>query len=340
MGHLKNLRIVLGIFKDKASLIKTTLSTKRRTSSIHRAIVRATTHGVSSPSPDKRIVSVLSLGHGTRHKAGACIGALMERLHGTHNAFVALKCLFIVHNIISRGSFILKDQLSIYPSSGGRNFLNLSMFRDNSDPETWELSSWVRWYADVLEQNLTVSRVLGYYLSSSKGKKKDNDKEDKVLALLNSDLLREMDVLVGFVEEICNAPSSLHLQTKNLVYEIVRLVSEDYRFIQREIFIRIVELGDRMTSLSVGGLTQFLTAMKRFEDCKERLSLLFVNRKKNDALWDLVNETKTNIQAAVNKKLQEKTVVNIRKRDELIRFASADGWLGLDRVSLAVATVR
>ncbi|KAK2659833.1 hypothetical protein Ddye_006366 [Dipteronia dyeriana] len=351
MGHLKKLRIFLGIFKDRASLIKTTLSTKRRTSSISRTIIRATTHGVSSPPPDRCIVAVLSYGHGTRRKAGACIGALMDRLHGTRNAFVALKCLFTIHNIITRGSFILKDQLSIYPSSGGRNFLNLSMFRDNSNLETWELSSWVRWYAGVLEKNLTVSRVLGSYLCSSKpNKKNDNDIVEKMLASMSSDLLIEMDVLIGFVEEISNTPTSLRLQTNDLVYEIVRLVSEDYRSIQREIFLRVVELGDRITSLSVSELTQLLTDLKRFEDCKERLSLLFLNRKRNDTLWDLVNETKTEILTAVNRKLQDKTMVKKiwkKSNDEstelkqLNRFAtSIDGWFGLDRVSLAVSTVR
>ncbi|KAK3230977.1 hypothetical protein Dsin_002858 [Dipteronia sinensis] len=76
------------------------------------------------------------------------------------------------------------------------------MFCDDSDHETWELSSWVRWYAGALEKNLTVSRLLHSYLCSSGGKKNDDDIEEKVLALMSSDLLREMDVLVDFVDDI------------------------------------------------------------------------------------------------------------------------------------------
>ena len=69
----------------------------------------------------------------------------MDRLNHTRNAAVALKCLMAVHHIIKHGSFILQDQLSVYPASGGRNYLNLSKFRDDYSASAWELSSWARW---------------------------------------------------------------------------------------------------------------------------------------------------------------------------------------------------
>ncbi|KAJ0086956.1 hypothetical protein Patl1_08591 [Pistacia atlantica] len=349
MGHLKRLRIFIGFLKDKASLIKTTFSTKRQTSSIRRAVLRATSHRTSTPPSNNRIATVLSFGHGSRTRASACIQALMDRLHATRNAFVALKCLFTIHNIITRGSFILKDQLSIYPSYGGRNFLNLSMFRDSSDPGTWELSSWVRWYACVLERNLTVSRVVGYYVSSPKSSKKMNDdNEEKVLALLSSDLLRELDALVGSVEEISDVPSSLNLQRNNLVHEVVGLVGEDYRLIQHEIFLRVGELGERLTSLSREELTQFLDTLKRLEDCEDRLLRLFVNRYKNHGLWNSIHETTMKIMVvAVNKNVQEKALMKIWRKDksselsgQSFQLTSSDTWLGLDRIPLSLSTAR
>ncbi|KAJ4701396.1 ENTH/ANTH/VHS superfamily protein [Melia azedarach] len=356
MGRLKKSRLFFGILKDKVSLIKTALSTRRQTSSIRRGIIRATTHGSSSPPPDEIIDAVLSSGNGSRPRACTCIQALMDRLHGTHNAFVALKCLYTVHHIITRGSFILKDQLSIYPSFGGRNFLNLSTFHDDSDPERWELSSWGRWYAGILEQNLSVSRVLGYYLSSSNGK----DKEEMVLASVTPDLLRELDSLVAFVQEISNVPNSFHLQRNDLVYEIVRLVSEDYRLIQREIFLRVVELGERTMSLSLDELIQVSSGLQKLEDCKDRLLLLFANRKKNDRLWELIRESNKNISTAVSKRIEEKALVKMWRRDEsseltlvrerfavlgqALQLKSGGGGggalLGLDRVPLTVSTVR
>uniref|UniRef100_A0A2N9GR43 ENTH domain-containing protein n=1 Tax=Fagus sylvatica TaxID=28930 RepID=A0A2N9GR43_FAGSY len=357
MDTLKKLRNLIDILKDKAPLIKATLSTKRHASSITVAVLHATTHNSPYPPSEKRVAAVLAFGHGSRLTACACIEVLMDRLHDTHSASVALKCLFTIHNVITRGSFILKDQLSFYPSSGGRNFLNLSTFRDNSNVEMWELSYWVRWYAGLLELSLMISRVLGYYFYSSSCK--DNkDKADKVLSLFNSDLSREIDVLVDFTERICEAPD-LHFQRNNLVYEVVRMVSEDYSLVQSEILVRVVELGNRMENMSYGELTQFLNPLKRLEDCKEKLLLLFVNREMNDGLWDLISQMKKKVLMVKGKREEVKLVmVRMGHRDEsisesarfrkqfaesgqLFRFTSGSGeWLGLDRVSLPVSTVR
>ncbi|XP_062157564.1 putative clathrin assembly protein At4g40080 [Alnus glutinosa] len=318
MGRLKRLRNLMHMLKDKASLIKATLSIKRGAgSSINVAVLRATTHDSSRPPSEKRVAGVLSLGDGSRLTASLCIEAIMDRLHDTRGAAVAIKCLFTTHSIIRRGSFILQDQLSFYPSSGGRNFLNLSTFRDDSDVDMWELSCWVRWYAGFLEQNLMVSKVLGHYLCSSPRANNKEDKEDTALTFSNSDLSRELDVLVDFAEQIGEAPESLHLQRNDLVYEVVRMVSEDYRLAQSEIFLRVVELGNRVENLSYDEMTHVLKALKRFEDCKERLLLLFANRKKNDGLWDLISETKVKLLAMIQK-IDEMRLVMVRmgRRDD------------------------
>ncbi|KAJ9166525.1 hypothetical protein P3X46_021265 [Hevea brasiliensis] len=341
MDHRKKLRILIGLLKDKTSIIKATLSTKR-ISKIKIAVIRATTHDASTPPSDKCIAAVLSLGQGSRPVTCTCIEVLMDRLHSTKNASVALKCLFIMHTIISRGSFILKDQLSVYPSFGGRNFLNLSMFRDESDPERWDLSSWVRWHAAIVEQNLTISRFLGHYLCSSLIATKNKGEEKRVLALLNRDLFDEMDVLVDFVEVVSEFPDSLHLLKNNLIYEIVRLVSEDYRSVQREISIRVMELGERIPSLSYSELTQLLGNLKRSEGCKERLYLLFANRNRNDALWKLVGETRTKAVEMMKEKGETKLLKMGSDSSELtqIRFNSDGRWMGFDSVALTVSAIQ
>ncbi|KAJ6931837.1 hypothetical protein NC652_015120 [Populus alba x Populus x berolinensis] len=310
MGHRKKLRTVIDILKCLTSNIKATLSTKRNTK-IRIAVLRATTaRNSSSPPSDNRIAAVISFGRGSRLTACAFIEALMDRLQGTKNPSVALKCLFTIHSIIKKGPFILKDQLSFYPSFGGRNFLNMSKFRQDSDPES----------------------------NNSK------DDEDKASALLNKDLLGELDVLVDFVEVICEAPDSLHLQLNNLVYAVIRYAGEDYRIVQREILIRVVELKDRMASLSCNELTQLLGSLKRFEDCKERLRLLFVNRARNDALWELICGAKLKImEMGTLKSLvkMERTdgsgeLTRFRERfgelRQLVRLNTSGGWFGMDRV--------
>ncbi|KAB2628857.1 clathrin assembly protein [Pyrus ussuriensis x Pyrus communis] len=343
----------IGILKDKASILKATLCINGRVS-VHLAVLRATTHDPSRPPSETRIASVLALGLSSRLTACACIEALMDRLHVTRSAFVALKCLLTIHNIISRGSFILKDQLAYYPCFGGYNFLNLSMFCDNSDLCMLEYSSWVRWYAGVIEQNLMVSRAIGYYLNSTKTDGNKRDKEEKALALLDSDLAMEIEVLVEFVVRICDAPDSLELQKNNLVYEVVRAAGEDYRSIQREIVVRVKEVGDRIDSvegLSSDELTRLIDALERLESCKGKLMLLFVNRKRNDGLWELVKETKARL-VEMQEKREEKRVVVFMCRNEsaestqcrnpflepgqLLLLPSGGAWVGLGPTPIAV----
>ncbi|KAJ8747422.1 hypothetical protein K2173_014430 [Erythroxylum novogranatense] len=280
MGQRKKPRALVGILKDTASIIKANLSTKRTKARLHIAVLRTAPHGVSAPPSDKQVASVLSFGFGSRLTASTCIGALMDRLHGTKDASVALKSLFTIHYIIINGSPILKDQLSVYPSFGGRNFLNLS-----------------QWYAAVIEQNLTVSRFLGYYLCSDAGK---NVQEKKTLALSSKDLLGQLDILVDFVERTCEAPESLHLQRNNLVYEMVRLVGEDYR----------------VPSLSPDELSQLLSILRKFESCKERLFMLFANRRRHDELWELINRTKFKTIETIEK--ETKALVKTRNTDGLV----------------------
>ncbi|XP_059630282.1 putative clathrin assembly protein At4g40080 [Cornus florida] len=349
MGGKKKLRGLLGILKDNASLIKSILSIKRTTCSIHVAVLRATTHS-SSPPPDHRVTAVLSLGNGSRATACTCVAAIMDRLHRSHTAWVSLKCLVVLHSIITRGSFILKDQFSFYPSAGGSNYLNLSQFRDTTDAETWGLSSWVRWYASVLERNLMTSRVLGSYFCCSSVKTDRLKDSHDVISSMDSHLLKEMDALVGMVEEICRAPESLHYQRNDLVYEVLRLVVEDYGSTQYQILIRLTEFGDRVSGLSSGELAELGLCLKRLEECRERLVELFVNRKRNDAFWDLIDHTKIKIAKVKEAREREMILVKFRRREgetestrigeRVMGVSQLLGlpWLGSDRLQLTVQT--
>ncbi|KAK4276848.1 hypothetical protein QN277_014953 [Acacia crassicarpa] len=303
MAQKKRLRNFIYILKEKVSVFAASLSFPRHVSAVRVSILRATTHSISTPPSEARILAVITIAtNGSHLLPPACINALICRLHRTSSATVALKCLFTLHNLIVRGPLTLKDHLACYPSYDGRNILNLSSFRDDSDVESLELSSWVRWYSGVLEQSLSVSRVLGYYLSSSSNSKK-NTHDRKTLGLSNSELFRKIDVLVGFVEQISRVPESLQLQRNDLVYEMVRLVGEDYRIVQYEIFLRVEELRDRVEDLEVDEMAELVRDCTRLKDSKEGLVLLFVNRKKNDSFWELIEQTKK--EAATKKEERE-----------------------------------
>ncbi|CAN0927731.1 Putative clathrin assembly protein At4g40080 [Linum grandiflorum] len=318
--HRSRLRLLVGILKDNSSLLKALLlSTKRTaTTKLRLAILRATSHSPSAPPSNRSLSAVLSLGgDGSRRTAAACITSLLDRLHGSNNAHVALKCLLTLHAVVSQGSFILKDQFSAAAAGGGsggggRNFLNLSKFRDESDPETWELSSWVRWYAAVIEQNLAGTKKLG---SSGSNFEK-----------LSRDLIEEIEILVDSVGLICESPAEL--KSNDLVYEVVKSVGEDYRLVQREISVRVLEMRDRMKSLSFDELTRLSSEMERLEDSRDGVASLFVNGKRNDALWETVAETKEMARATMMEKDEMKKLVTLPPAGAKNRFPGPVGWVG------------
>ncbi|XP_038884022.1 putative clathrin assembly protein At4g40080 [Benincasa hispida] len=345
---LKNLTHAL---KDKASIIKATLSIPRRSSSIKVAVVRATTHGSRNPPSDARVAAVLALGNDFRSStAFACIEALMERLHTTSSAAVAMKSLFTLHIIVIRGPFNLRDQVAYFPCYGGRNFLNLSTFRDVSDSEMNDLSSWVRWYAGVVESNVIVDRKLDriLYFRSRNCEIVEEQRKRKI------DVPEELEVLVGFVERICEVPESLYLQKKDLVYEVVRLVLENYRLVQREIWVRVKEIGDRVESLSLDELTELVGIMTRLENCRRKLSVLFVNRGKNEEFWELVKITKGKL-AEKKRMKEEKRMIMVEMKansgestrlwnpfvepGQLLWVPAGDGPMGPALLPLTVSTV-
>lgn len=194
-------------------------------------------------------------------------------------------------------------------------------------------------------------RVLGSYFCSSSSR---NYKEkQKISSFSNDDLTRDIDVLVGVVVQVCEAPDSLYLQKNSLVHELVRIVGEDYRFAQQEIFARVTECSDRTAILSSNELTQLVRDLKRLEDCKERLTMLFANRKRNYAFWDLISRTEDKF--VTEKEMREEMRLVIMPRSvesskltrfgervvgsDLLPLTSGGSWLNMHRVGQTVSAV-
>lgn len=296
MGRIITFRDLLGLIKDKASLSKAALLSKPNALSIRLAVLRATTHSPPAPPDDHHLSALLLLGESSRSTASPIITALMDRLHRTRNSVVALKCLLIIHQIIKRGPFILQDQLSIFPASGGYNYLKLSAFRDGATAATWALSSWVRWHACYLETLLSTSRVLGYFLCSSSDSIVKENQEHKISSFLNIDLIKDIDSLVALIEEICKVPDSLVVEGDMLVKEIMGLLSNDYLSSVNEILLRLGEFNERLSCLSFGDSVELVCALKRLQDCRERLSVLYVvNKPSIEMMWSSVQELKDRV---------------------------------------------
>ncbi|KAG9139859.1 hypothetical protein Leryth_015240 [Lithospermum erythrorhizon] len=296
MGRTLKLRDLIGVIKDKASISKATLLSKPNTLPLHLALLRITTHSISSPLDDHNISYLLTLGNASRATASSVIAALMDRLHRTTDSSVALKCLIIIHHIVKRGPFILQDQLSIFPTTGGYNYLKLSSFKDNATSATWALSAWVRFHARYLETVLSCSRNLGYFVCSSSCNMERDKLEEKISSFLNVFLVQELDSLVGLVEELCKLPYGFIIEGNKLMYEIMVLLNNDYLSIINEVVVRLAELKTRLSLLSFGESVELMCGFKRLEDCKEKLFDLFSVRKPSiEMLWSLIDELKDEI---------------------------------------------
>ncbi|CAO2821370.1 unnamed protein product [Amaranthus hypochondriacus] len=268
---------MLGILKDKVSILKASLViSSKPTKFFNVAVLRATTyHNPSDPPP---IDAVLALAHNHRPSTGVIIHALLRRLHGTHNAYVALKCLLTLHHLLNNSKPALKDQIMSY--SNGPIF-DMSNFRDESDRDTWELSDWVRWYADVLV----------YSISRNRGER--------------------LNWLVGMVEIICKSPDSLYYQKLGLIYEVMKLIGEDYRMIMREITNKINQFGNNkriIEDLNDDLLEDLLGDLKRLKNCRQKLFLMFLN-KKNDGIWELIDEVEKHFECVKEKRKNMRLVM-------------------------------
>ncbi|KAM5577121.1 putative clathrin assembly protein [Rosa sericea] len=346
MGRKTKLKdLLMGAIKDKASQSKAAIlstlntaasSTPQSSQSLHLALLRATTHDPFSPPPAKHLATLLSFGHSSRATASAAIEALMDRLQTTQNSSVALKCLIAVHHIVKYGSFILQDQLSVFPSTGGRNYLKLSNFRDNSSPISWDLSSWVRWYGQYVENLIITSRFLGFFLGSNSCLADRDRQEERISALMNSDLVRETESLVSLMEEICRRPDFSSLNGNKLVSEILGLVGQDQIATMNEVSVRVKEFDERLSGMSFGDSVELLSTLKRSEDCKERL-LTVSSAVKSDLVerfWGLMREMEGRVKKEKEKEGGKLVVMAVR-RDSVGESARFD-----DRVLRSYDSVR
>ncbi|GER34481.1 ENTH/ANTH/VHS superfamily protein [Striga asiatica] len=296
MGKITSFRDLIGAIKDKAALSKASLLPAGPSAAalpIRLAVLRATAHLPPSPPDDRRISALLLLGDTSRAAAAPVVSVVVDRLRRTGSSVVALKCFLVLHHAVRRGPFILRDQISVFPAAGGRNHLNLSRFREDATPATWILSAWVRWHARYLETLLSASRAVGYFLCSSTA-----DYDRRISSSLNADLVGVVDSLVGLVEEICRAPdySPAAAEGELLVKEVVRLLLTDYISLVNELVPRLAELSERLSCMSFGESVEVLCAMKRLEECRERLSVLCaVDKPSIKTMWALVHELKEKV---------------------------------------------
>ncbi|KAI3790305.1 hypothetical protein L2E82_03255 [Cichorium intybus] len=138
-------------------------------------IVKATNH-VEHPAKEKHMRAIFAAISATRPRADVayCIHALARRLSKTHNWAVALKTLIVIHRALREVDPTFQEELVNYGRTSN-HLLNLSHFKDDSSPNAWDYSAWVRTYALFLEERLECYRVLKYDVETERLKTRDLD---------------------------------------------------------------------------------------------------------------------------------------------------------------------
>ncbi|KAI0502495.1 hypothetical protein KFK09_017448 [Dendrobium nobile] len=154
-----NLRKAIGVLKDTTTVgfVKVNSDYKE----LDVAIVKATNHVEQLPK-EKHIRTILESVSASRPRADVayCINSLAKRLAKTHNWAVALKTLMVIHRALREVDASFRGELVKYSRSG--HILNLSHFKDDSSPDAWDYSTWVRTYALYLEERLECLSMLNY----------------------------------------------------------------------------------------------------------------------------------------------------------------------------------
>ncbi|XP_024030447.1 putative clathrin assembly protein At5g35200 [Morus notabilis] len=172
-GTQKSLRKALGALKDTTTVSLAKVNSDYKELDI--AIVKATNH-VERPAKEKHIRAIFAAISATRPRADVayCIHALARRLSRTHNWAVALKTLIVIHRALREVDPTFHEELINYGRSRS-HMLNLAHFKDDSSPNAWDYSAWVRTYALFLEERLECFRVLKYDVETDRARTKDLD---------------------------------------------------------------------------------------------------------------------------------------------------------------------
>ncbi|KAI4344184.1 hypothetical protein L6164_011439 [Bauhinia variegata] len=172
-GTQKSLRKALGALKDTATVSLAKVNNDYKELDI--AIVKATNH-VERPAKERHIRAVYSAISATRPRADVayCIHALARRLSKTHNWAVALKTLIVIHRALREVDPTFHEEFINYGKTRS-HMLNMAHFKDDSSPNAWDYSAWIRAYALFLEERLECFRVLKYDVEIDRPRTKDLD---------------------------------------------------------------------------------------------------------------------------------------------------------------------
>ncbi|KAI9117150.1 hypothetical protein K1719_011316 [Acacia pycnantha] len=260
-GTQNSLRKALGALKDTTTVSLAKVNSDYKELDI--AIVRATNH-VERPSNEKHIRAIFSAISATRPRADVayCIHALARRLSKTHNWAVALKTLIVIHRALREVDPTFHEELINYGRSRS-HMLNMSHFKDDSSPNAWDYSAWVRTYALFLEERLECFRVLKYDIEADRPRTKDLD---------TAELLEQLPALQELLFRVlCCQPEGAAVNNFVIQLALSMVASESIKIYQA-ISDGTINLVDKFFEMQRSDALRALDIYRRAGKQAERLS--------------------------------------------------------------------
>ncbi|KAF7806434.1 putative clathrin assembly protein [Senna tora] len=260
-GTQNSLRKALGALKDTTTVSLAKVNSDYKELDI--SIVRATNH-VERPAKEKHIRAIFSAISATRPRADVayCIHALARRLSKTHNWAVALKTLIVIHRALREVDPTFHEELINYGRSRS-HMLNMSHFKDDSSPNAWDYSAWVRTYALFLEERLECFRVLKYDIETDRPRTKDLD---------TAELLEQLPALQQLLFRVlCCQPEGAAVNNFVIQLALSMVASESIKIYQA-ISDGTVNLIDKFFEMQRPDAVRALDIYRRAGKQAERLS--------------------------------------------------------------------
>eukprot|EP00898_Chlorokybus_atmophyticus_P001030 jgi/Chlat1/1928/Chrsp153S02239 len=156
-------RAMIGVVSDKAKIAAANMGSEYKDLDI--AIVKATNHD-EVPPKEKHVRTIFAaLGaHRPRADVSYTITTLQKRLRSSPDWIVVLKCLMVFHRALREVDPSFREML--LHQSQNAHFLNLANFKDESHPDAWDHSAWVRTYSLYLEERIETERALNFDVES------------------------------------------------------------------------------------------------------------------------------------------------------------------------------
>lgn len=230
------------------------------------AIVKATNHDEVLPKP-KHICTIFNAISASSPRADVayCIHALAKRLVKTHTWTVALKILVVIHRGLREVDPTFSEDFTNY-NFNKFHVLNLSHFKDDSSPNAWNYSAWVRNYSLYIEELLECSRRLNYDIQKHPPKSRKLD---------TPDLLEQLPILQQLLFRLLACQPMGASRYNFLIQYAVSIIASESVRLYVTITDGIVNLVDKFFEMQRHEAIRALEIYKKAGNQAERLSEFF-----------------------------------------------------------------